>query len=304
MKCLILGVGGQDGSYLADILLEEGHEVHGLYRRSSVDNLSRIDHIKDDLTLHIGDITDSHCVSRIIQSGGYDEVYNEADQDDVRASYAAPGSQISVTTQGAINVLEAALNATPRPKVFQPLSATMLKPGYNQTLSDLLPESPYAISKLATYYFCHYYRSLGVPVYTGVMYNHDSPRRGPSYLLQSLCRRAKAGQGTSENPIKVYHPDHMVDIGFSRDYMIAARLIMGTSIPKDYIIRSYNQQSIYKVLEVIGDALGRTLVVRVTQAPTPPPVMLSQSIELGLVTGYVPNTSLTDLVSMILGSLS
>src|SRR3990167_2659673 len=155
-RALILGVGGQDASFLAEILLEKGYEVHGLYRRTSTGNLLRIEHLKDKITLHQGDICDSGSVYRVLQSVMPDEVYNEADQDNVGWSYTTPGYSMDVTAKAVGNLLEVVSKVSEQKsgniKVFQPLSATMFGDASAPQNEDtpFNPQSPYAIAKCLT----------------------------------------------------------------------------------------------------------------------------------------------------------
>ena len=302
MKCLILGVGGQDGSYLAEILLEQGHEVHGMYRRCSVNNLQRIEHIRDKVTLHVGDITDAGRVLCLVNSLQPDVIYNEADQDDVRCSPLAPSYQFDVTAKGVLNVLHAVERFSPNTKVFQPLSATMYAPSSDQTLASVIaPTSPYAIAKAAAYHTCVYYRDKGVRVYTGIMYNHDSPRRGPGYLLQQLCSQAVAVEQGFRDAISVHSPDAIVDVGYARDYMLAATKLVETDKPQDVIMRGSGQLSIYALIEHLEEILDTVLDIDV-YAHTRPSPMRSRDACLSSLTGDMP-VPIQSLLRMIVNQI-
>ena len=160
-KALILGIGGQDGSYLAEILLEKGYEVSGMYRRSSTGNLKRIEHIKDKVTSYQGDLLDQASLARILIDSKPDEIYNECDQDNVGYSYSAPGYSADVTAGAVGKLLEHVRLLLPEVRVFQPVSATMF--GNSDTdiqneLTPLNPQSPYAVCKAAAYHWARYYR--------------------------------------------------------------------------------------------------------------------------------------------------
>ena len=229
-RALIFGINGQDGSYLAEILLEKGYDVHGFYRRSSVDNLSRIRHLLSDVTLHKGDLTDYGSVHRAVaECLPLHEVYNEADQDHVGWSQAAPSYSAAVTYGGVVNVLEAVRQLTPTTRVFQPVSATMFgyAPPRQDEITRLYPQSPYACAKVAAYYLCqHYRREHGMFVSCGILFNHDSPRRGSDYLLQRIARGEELW-GDLET---------IVDIGYAREYMEAAWKMMQLESPDDFVI--------------------------------------------------------------------
>ena len=229
-RVLIFGINGQDGSFLAEILLERGYEVHGFYRRSSVDNLSRIRHLLSDVTLHKGDLTDYGSVHRAVaECLPLHEVYNEADQDHVGWSQSAPSYSAAVTYGGVVNVLEAVRQLTPTTRIFQPVSATMF--GYAPPRQDettrLYPQSPYACAKVAAYYLCqHYRREHGMFVSCGILFNHDSPRRSGDYLLQRIARGEELW-GDLET---------IVDIGYAREYMEAVWKLMQLDRPDDFVL--------------------------------------------------------------------
>lgn len=232
---LITGIGGQDGSYLADILLAKGYLVHGLHRRSSVDNLTRLSHHKigEDWTSHVGDITDAGCMADLVKRVQPDEVYHEADQDHVSNSFMAPSYQVDVTIKGVLNVLEAVRqHSRLKSKVFIPLSATMFGSqamACQTEQTPLNPETPYAIAKAAAWQFCKYYRSyFAVDVRCAILYNHDSPRRGPDYLLQKIARDVPLSGNLRQ----------IVTIGHAEEFMQASVELMQLAQPEDVIIGS------------------------------------------------------------------
>lgn len=228
-RALILGVGGQDGSYLCDILLEKGYEVHGLYRRSSVDNLTRIAHVRERVTLHAGDVTDPSSQDVAFMRSSPHEVYHVADQDEVGHSFAAPGVAVAVTYGGTVNVLEAVRRCCPAARVFIPSSATVFgdAPPPQSESTPFDPRSPYACAKAAAYYAARMYREhYGLFVACGIMFNHDSPRRGGGYLLQRIARGQPLWGDT----------EAVVDIGYAREYMEAAWRMMQLDTPDDFVL--------------------------------------------------------------------
>ena len=246
MKCLILGVGGQDGSYLADILLKQGHEVHGVYRRSSVDNLTRVKHLlsppqSNFLQLHQGDITDLGCMQNIFKKVRPHEIYNVADQDHVGWSLNLPSYSFDVTVKAVSGMLDILSRELPQVRFFQACSATMFgdaKPP--QTLNTPLnPQSPYAIAKAAVYHVARYYRQVhGMFVATGFLFNHDSGRRGSEYLLHRICDQCLDVAREKTKSVTVGDPEMLVDIGWARDYMKAAVKSLRQLQADDYLISS------------------------------------------------------------------
>ena len=235
-RALITGVNGQDGSYLAEILLEQGYEVHGVHRHSSVENhLWRVSHLPN-LHIHEADVTDAMAIRKVIAEVYPDELYHEADQDHVGYSKATPSYSVAVTVGGAVNVLESVRAIVPECRVFLPCSATMFRPSSLPLSlnSDLMPDSPYACAKAHVYHLGRYYcREYGMYVVCGVLFNHDSPRRGPSYLLQRIARAAAANK-----PITLTDPDYCVEVGYAKEYMECAVKSLQKDSPQNYIIGS------------------------------------------------------------------
>jgi GDPmannose 4,6-dehydratase len=233
-RAFITGIGGQDGSYLAEMLLERGYEVHGLVRHSSVDNLVRIRPILDKITLHKGDMLDINSLDKAIIDAKPDEVYQLADQDNVRWSHNLPGYQRAITYHGAVNVMEIACRVNPAVRIFQPLSATMFDASTvpQDETTPFKPKSPYATAKASV---CGMVQKLrkkqNVFVSCGIMYNHDSPRRGTGYLLQKICQQVREGEVKLQGDL-----DLKVDIGYAPEYMDAAWRMLQLNDPDDFVI--------------------------------------------------------------------
>ena len=252
MKALILGIGGQDGSYLADILLVNGWEVHGLHRRSSVDNLWRIQHIRDRVILHKGDLLDLASVTHVITTVQPDVIYNEADQDDASWSFENAGLAADVT-YGFVAKILAWLCMTGNPaQFFQPLSATMFgdAPAPQDENTRFNPLSPYACAKTACADICGYYRNVhNMWIATAVLYNHDSPRRSSAPLLQYLARSAvRIARGQQEN-LPIATPDALVDIGHAEEFMWGVYRLMQLADPDDFVIATGKPLSIRYLAE-------------------------------------------------------
>lgn len=243
-RALIFGIGGMDGSYLADLLLAKGYQVYGTYRHSSVDNLARIVHCHSHVNLIPADIVDFHSVFSAVVQAEPDEIYNMADQDHVGYSTCVPLPQLEVTAGGCINVVEAARLYRPsKVRVFQPLSATMFgnAPPPQDENTPFDPQSPYACAKVAAHYICHYYRRThGLFVATAIFFNHDSPRRGPGYLLQRIARGEKLTGSF----------DTLVDIGYAGEYVQAAWQILQLAEPMDFVIGTGTP---YRIGDLLSD---------------------------------------------------
>lgn len=252
-KALVLGVTGQDGSYLADILLSHGYEVHGTVRRSSVDNLQRLRHIPiEKLKLHHADLTDPLSVNRVIESVRPNEIYNEADQDHVDISFATPGYSADVTYAAVVRLLESVKAIDRDIRIFQPVTALMFgtsPPPQNES-SPLQPQSPYACAKTAAYFACqHYRREYGMFVSMGILYNHDSPRRNGSYLLHHISKAIVRIEREKQEYLALPCLDMQVDIGYAREYMQVAYLMLQQQTPTDYVIATGQPYSIRDLAE-------------------------------------------------------
>ena len=194
-KVLILGIGGQDSSYLAEHLIRNGDEVFGVHRRTSTGNLLRLNFIdprvRSGIALRQGDLTDTESIIRIVREVDPDEIYNLADQDDVRWSFENAGYNYDVTGSAVGRLLQALLDEGKRRPFFQAISATVFGSTTEGNVSTPFdPRSPYAVAKLFALSLCRYYRKTHFyPVATAILFNHDSPRRGEGYLLQKICRQ-------------------------------------------------------------------------------------------------------------------
>lgn len=314
-RALILGAGGMDGSYMCELLLSQGYEVHGVYRRSSGDNLGRIRHLLNDITLHKGDLSDGGSIDRIIRDVQPIEVYNLADQDHVGWSHDTPDYSAQVTYGAVSRLLETCRQSDRSIRVFQPTTALMFAESAQhpqKESSPISPRSPYAVAKTAAYYLCQTYRErYGMHVCCGILYNHDSPRRGGDYLLQKLCRTAVAISQWDTKPAGQQCPkfevgslDTMVDIGYAEDYVRAMYLMMQHPTPDDYVIGT---GAAWKIRDLIGMTMRQAGVMTADLEPfikvnpefDRPGCLVADRWKVSTVTGWVPRTSMAELIGMI-----
>ena len=239
-KALILGITGQDGSYLAELLLEKEYEVHGFIRRSATGNTRNIDHIIDEIEIQRGDLADATSIYRVINEVKPDEIYNEADQDHVSWSYSAVDYSCDITGSAVARILEIIRQINPAIKYFQPLSSKMCgrtveTPQNENTAFN--PQSPYAAAKVFAYVVSQYYRQVfNMFVATGIFYNHESQRRTEDYVTRKISRGvAKISLGLQD---KLYlgNLDTKIDFGYAPEYMEAAWKIMQLDYADDIII--------------------------------------------------------------------
>lgn len=301
-RALILGVGGQDGSYLAELLLERGYQVHGMHRRSSTGNLRNVQHLVDRITLHRGDLLDAVSLRRTLEAANPDEVYNEADQDDINWSWSFPSYQLAVTA-GAVGDLLELLRGTDV-RLFQPVSAMMfgMQPPPQSETTPLDPRSPYAAAKAAAWYLCRAYREKGVKVSCGIMFNHDSPNRSEDYLLHKVCAAAVRIAAGKQNSLAVGNLEQRLDVGFARDYMEAAILTLQHE-PGDYCIGSGRAVTVSDIVyAALNCAEARCMKVDTDERFYRPFALLPNlCANIGKISslGWKPKTSFADLIRLI-----
>ncbi len=259
-KALITGITGQDGSYLAELLLKKGYEVHGIIRRSSTFNTARIDHLYKDfhevgvkLFLHYGDLSDTSSVEKIVNEVCLDEVYNLAAQSQVRVSFDVPESTCDITGMGVLRLLEAIRKANCDIKFYQASSSEMFgnpkaSPPYNED-TPFNPQSPYACAKVFAYYTTKHYRdAYGMFACNGILFNHESPRRGETFVTRKITRgvaRIKAGL---DKKMYLGNLDAKRDWGYAPEYVEAMWLMLQKKKPDDYVIATGETHSVKEFL--------------------------------------------------------
>ena len=266
---LITGITGQDGAYLAEFLLSKGYSVHGLRRRTSLFNTGRIDHLYHDahdrgidLTLHHGDLTDSSSLTRVIQEVQPDEIYNLAAQSHVAVSFEEPEYTANADGLGALRILEAIriLGLTEKTRYYQASTSELY--GLVQEIpqresTPFYPRSPYAAAKLYAYWITVNYReAYGLFACNGILFNHESPRRGETFVTRKITRalaRIKIGR---QKCLYLGNLDSMRDWGHARDYVEAQWLMLQQSVPEDFVIATGVQHSVREFVVLAASALG------------------------------------------------
>ncbi|MAZ78157.1 MAG: GDP-mannose 4,6-dehydratase [Legionellaceae bacterium] len=261
-KALITGVTGQDGSYLAELLLEKGYEVHGLRRRSSQFNTGRIDHLYHDphengnkFFLHYGDMTDSMNVIRVMGEVRPDEIYNLAAQSHVAVSFEMPEYTANADAVGALRLLEGirVLGMTDKVKFYQASSSEMygkiVESPQNES-TPFYPRSPYAAAKLYSYWITVNYReAYGIYAANGILFNHESPRRGETFVTRKVTRAVSRMKYGLQDKLYLGNLDAKRDWGHAKDYVFAQWLILQQDEPEDYVISTGEQYSVREFCE-------------------------------------------------------
>lgn len=259
-KALILGITGQDGSYLAELLLSKGYEVHGLIRRSATGNTRNIDHLLNDITLHPGDLADVPSLYRIISEVKPDEIYNEADQDHAGWSYKLVDYASDITGGAPGRILEIIRQLNPKIKYFQPLTSNMY--GLTDTEKQnedtpFNPQSPYACAKVYAYMLTRYYRNVhGIFASTATFFNHESPRRTDSYVTRKITKAAARISLGLQDKLTLGDIEPRIDFGFAGEYMEAAWNILQLDHPDDFVIGTGEAVSVREFMQEAFKAVG------------------------------------------------
>lgn len=246
LKAFITGITGQDGSYLAELLLEKGYEVHGLIRRASTFNTSRIDHLFKDphesgnnLHLHYGDVTDAAGMTNLIRTIEPDEVYNLAAQSHVMVSFSMPTYTGNVDALGTVTLLEAIRSSGLRTKFYQASTSELFgsTPPPQNEMSRFQPRSPYAAAKLYAYWATVNYReAYGLHATNGILFNHESPRRGETFVTRKITRAVAAIVAGEQKKLFLGNLDSIRDWGYAKEYVESMWLMLQQDSPNDFVV--------------------------------------------------------------------
>ena len=268
-KALITGITGQDGSYLAEFLLEKGYEVHGIKRRSSSFNTERIDHLYQDphekkpkFILHYGDLTDSTNLIRIIQQIQPDEIYNLGAQSHVSVSFESPEYTANSDALGTLRILEAIriLNLQKKTKIYQASTSELFgkvqeTPQKEET--PFYPRSPYGVAKLYAYWITINYReAYGIFACNGILFNHESPRRGETFVTRKITMGLARINAGLEKCLYLGNLESKRDWGHAKDYVVMQWLMLQQEIPDDYVIATGRSSTVRCFIEKCADNLG------------------------------------------------
>lgn len=334
---LITGITGQDGSYLAEFLLEKDYEVHGVKRRSSSFNTDRIDHIYQDphvndrnFKLHYGDMTDSTNLIRIVAEVQPDEIYNLAAQSHVQVSFETPEYTANADAIGATRLLEAIrlLGLEKKTKFYQASTSEMFglaEPGkmLNEQ-SPFYPRSPYGVAKLYAHWITVNYReAYGIFAVSGILFNHESPRRGETFVTRKIVRAAVAIKNGHQNCLYLGNLNAIRDWGHAKDYVEGMWLMLQKDKPQDYVLATGNAISVREFCNLVFRELdidliwsgsgidevakdqGGNIIIRIDKKyfrPTEVPFLLGDSSKAHEDLGWLPKNTIGDLVKAMINS--
>lgn len=251
---LITGINGQDGSYLAELLLGKGYQVHGTTRRTSQPIIDNIKHLGSQIILHPADMTDAGSVRRAIQNSQPNEIYNLAGMSQVRWSYDVPSMTMDVNCQGLLRIIESVRSLKLDCKIYQACSSEMfgkVKEVPQKETTSFYPRSPYGVSKAAAYYMARVYReSYGMKIYCGFLFNHESPRRGEEFLTRKVAKAVAAIKNGELDKIVLGNLDAKRDFGYAKEYVEWIWKIMQHPTPDDFVIATGETHSVQEFVEL------------------------------------------------------
>lgn len=308
-RALITGITGQDGSYLAEFLLEQGYEVFGLVRRTSTINFGRINHIQDQITLLPGDMLDQTSLQSAIKAADPDEVYNLAAQSFVKTSWEQPTLTGNVTALGVTRILDAIRHVKPTVRFYQASSSEMfgkVREVPQVETTPFYPRSPYGVAKVYGHWNTVNYReSYDMFAVSGILFNHESPRRGIEFVTRKItwnAARIKMGQ---VDKLCLGNPDSKRDWGFAGDYVKAMWLMLQQDSPEDYVIATGETHQVSEFVELAFDALGLSVEEHVVfndpryTRPAEVDLLVGDPSKAGSKLGWEPQVTFKQLVEMM-----
>lgn len=314
-KALITGITGQDGSYLAELLLGKGYEVHGIIRRASTFNTGRLEPIYTDphcdrskLFLHYGDLSDASALARLVGQVGPDEVYNLAAQSHVRVSFDSPEYTTDITATGAVRLLEAIRETGIRPRFYQASSSEMygkVREVPQRETTPFHPRSPYGCAKVYAFWITVNYReSYGLHASNGILFNHESPRRGETFVTRKITRAVAHIQAGLQEKLYLGNLDAKRDWGFAKEYVEAMWLMLQQEQPDDYVIATGETHSVREFLEAAFAHAGLDWQKHVAlderyHRPAEVDLLIGDPSKAKRVLGWEPKVKFTDLVKLM-----
>jgi len=311
-KALITGITGQDGSYLAELLLEKGYEVYGLVRRTSTSNLSRINHLQDRLHFVPGDLMDQQSLITALYDIQPDEVYNLAAQSFVPASWSQPVLTGEITALGATRMLEALRGAKPNARFYQASSSEMfgnIQESPQNERTPFYPRSPYAVAKVYSHWITVNYReSYGLFACSGILFNHESPRRGLEFVTRKITNSVARIRLGKQKELRLGNLDVHRDWGYAGDYVEAMWLMLQQEQPDDYVVGTGTSHSVRELVELAFRQAGidghGKYVVRDEKLFRPAEVnrLTAESSKARRMLGWQPKVTFEDLIAMMVRS--
>jgi len=307
-KAFITGITGQDGSYLAEILLEKGYDVFGMVRRSSSFNTARIDHIFGDIELVFGDLSDASVLNQLMRTIRPDEVYNLGAQSHVRVSFDVPEYTADTDAMGTLRLLDAIREEGVQARFYQASSSEMFGkvrevPQTEET--PFHPRSPYGVSKVFSYWITRNYReAYGMFAVNGILFNHESPRRGPTFVTRKITRAVGAILRGEQNELRLGNLEAKRDWGYAKDYMDGAWRMLQLDEPDDFVLATGEAHSVQEFLDVAFGHAGLDWkdYVKIDERyfrPAEVDILIGDYSKAKAALGWEPTVRFHDLVQMM-----
>jgi GDPmannose 4,6-dehydratase len=305
---LITGVTGQDGSYLAELLLDEGYEVHGMVRRSSTEKFERIEHLRDKITLHQADLLDQRSLSDALKASRPDEIYNLAAMSFVAVSWIQPTLTAEFTGVGVTRILEAMREVCPEARFYQASSSEMfgkVQEVPQNEATPFYPRSPYGVAKAYGHFITVNYReSYDLHATSGILFNHESPRRGLEFVTRKITWHAAAIKLGLTDKLKLGNLDAERDWGYAKDYVKAMWLMLQQDDPEDFVIATGETHSVRRCLEIAFDQAGIEIGDHVQiddslRRPAEVDQLIGDRSKAERILGWAPETSFEELIRLM-----
>ena len=307
-RALITGITGQDGSYLAELLLEKGYEVHGMVRRASTEKFERIEHLRDRLTLHQGDLLDQRSLVDALRASAPHEVYNLAAMSFVAVSWIQPTLTAEFTGVGVTRMLEALREAAPEARFYQASSSEMF--GKVQEVpqteaTPFYPRSPYGVAKAYGHHITVNYReSYGLYLCSGILFNHESPRRGLEFVTRKISHGAAAIAAGRASEVRLGNLEAQRDWGYAKDYVEAMWLMLQPDEPRDYVIATGQTNTVQRCAEIAFDQAGldwreHVVLDDAFKRPAEVDLLIGDSSKAERELGWKPQTTFEQLIRLM-----
>jgi GDPmannose 4,6-dehydratase len=307
-RALITGITGQDGSYLAELLLDKGYEVHGMVRRSSTERFERIEHLRDRITLHQGDLLDQRSLVDALRAARPDEIYNLAAMSFVAASWVQPTLTAEFTGVGVTRMLEAMREACPDARFYQASSSEMfgrVRESPQTESTPFYPRSPYGVAKAYGHHITVNYReSYGLFCCSGILFNHEGPRRGLEFVTRKVTWHAAAIKLGRARELRLGNLDARRDWGYARDYVEAMWLMLQQDRADDYVVATGRSHSVRDCVELAFERVGLDWEPYVViddglRRPAEVDLLVGDASKARRELGWEPRTSFEELIAQM-----
>jgi GDPmannose 4,6-dehydratase len=307
-RALITGITGQDGSCVAELLLDKDYEVHGMVRRASTEKFERIEHLRDRLVLHQADLLDQRSLVDAMRAARPDEIYNLAAMSFVAVSWIQPTLTAEFTGVGVTRMLEAMREICPEARFYQASSSEMfgrVREVPQNESTPFYPRSPYGVAKAYGHHITVNYReSYGLQCYSGILFNHESPRRGLEFVTRKITWHAAAIKLGLAQELRLGNLDAKRDWGYAKDYVEAMWLMLQSDAPDDFVVATGKTHSVRNCVEIAFDEVGlgwedRVVIDDALKRPAEVDLLVGDATKARETLGWAPRTSFEELIRLM-----